>query len=83
MEVVTIRTHMCAPAPLPPPCRGFHELLAKPLPFKQITSIHVGKKALLINCPGHPVMTGSGGEPGYTRALPLEREHFPKGGDRS
>ena len=69
--------------PSPPPCSGFNELLAKLCPFKQITSIHVRKKALLISCPGHLVMIVSSGEPGYTRALQLERERFPKGDDRS
>lgn len=56
---------------------------AKLQPFKLLTSIHIRKKALLINCPGQLVMIVSGGEPGYMRALQLERENFPKGGDRS
>lgn len=73
--------HERTPSPLH--CSGFNEPLAKLWPFKRISSIHVRKKVLLISCPGHPVMIASGCEPGYRRALQLEREHFPKGGDRS
>lgn len=64
------------------PCTGLNEPLANYSPLNRITSIHVGKKAL-ISCPGHPVMIVSNCEPGYTGALQLERGHFPKGGDRS
>lgn len=78
---ITMRAHTHAPSP--PACSGFNEPLAKLWTFKQITSIYVRKKALLRSCPGHPVMIVSGCEPGYRRALQLEREHFPKGGDRS
>lgn len=66
-------------------CSGFNEPLAKHWPFKQITSIHVRKKeeSIINKLPWAPVMIVSGCEPAYTRALQLEREHFPEGGDRS
>lgn len=65
-----------------PLAAALKEFLAKLQPFQQDPLVHVGKNKL-ISCPGHPVMIEIYREPGDTRALQLERGHFPKGGDGS